>query len=125
MQRKDFLKYAYMRREILENSIENFGDVLDTYRLNTEYQALDLLLMSCKKEVEEIEEELINVLNEDDEKKAQKRKKLFERNSKGDYIYKDLEKSVNKECYNCKTGHDVYYYREHDLFLCNNCEGKF
>ena len=122
MQRKDFLKYAYMRKEILENNIERCGDLLDTDRLNREYMALDLLLMSCKKEVEEIEEEL---LNEDDEKKAQKRKKLFERNSKGDYIYKDLEKAVNKECYNCKTGHDVYYYREHDLFLCNNCKGSF
>ena len=58
MQRKDFLKYAYMRKEILENNIERSGDLLDTDRLNREDMALDLLLMSCKKEVEEIEEEL-------------------------------------------------------------------
>ena len=122
MQRKDFLKYAYMRRKTLKDLIERCGDVLDIDRLNTEYQALDLLLMICKKEVEEIEEEL---LNKCDEKKAQERKRVFERNSKDDYIYKDLERAVNKKCYFCNKEHDIYYHKSSDLFLCTSCERRF
>ena len=117
MQRKEFLKYAYMRRKTLEGIIERCGDVLDIDRLNTEYQALDLLLMICKKELEEIEE--VDEIEEEC-------KRVFKRNSKDDYIYKDLEKAVNKSCYKCGSMHDdVYYFREHDLFLCAKCKEKF
>ena len=94
MQRKDFLKYAYMRKNILEDAAEREGEGLEACKLNAEYMALDLFLKVYKKEMEEIEKESIHILDTFDyepkysyedliqppaSEKVQKRKRVFKR----------------------------------------------